>query len=475
MSDIAKLLLFMLAMVAGNSAPAQTDARPNIVYILVDNLGMGELGAYGGGVLRGADTPAIDALAAEGFKLLNFAPESQCTPSRSALMTGRYSIRSGNHTVALAGSTGGLVTWERTLAEVLSDAGYATSIVGKWHIGASDGRWPTDQGFDEWLGIPHSYDEALWADDPWYDPERDTMAMVLQSARGETPEPVEQLTVPVKLSLDLRYLERAKSFIDRNAADDTPFFLYFNHTLMHLPVAPRPEFRGVTGRGDWADALVQLDADVATLLGYLDAAGVGENTIVVFSGDNGPEEMLPDRGHAGFWQGSYFTGMEGSLRTPAILRYPGVVPAGAESNEIVHITDMFTTLALWAGAELPRDRIIDGIDQRMFLEGARDSSAREGFPFWMGERMYGVKWRNFKVVTVLQRSLTEPAQTLATPHIINLDVDPAEREPFHYPHIHSWVIGHASRIVADFRASVAQEALIPLGAPIDFIPERAEY
>jgi len=473
MRKTARVLLCLMAVVVGAPAPAQTEGKPNIVYILVDNLGMGELGAYGGGILRGAETPSIDQLAAEGFRLLNFAPESQCTPSRSALMTGRYSIRSGNHTVALAGSTGGLVAWERTLAEVLSDAGYATSIVGKWHIGASEGRWPTDQGFDEWLGIPHSYDEALWADDPWYDPERDSMAMVLQSVRGEQPEPVEQLTVPVKLSLDLRYLERAKSFIERNAAEDKPFFLYFNHTLMHLPVAPRPEFRGVTGRGDWADALVQLDADVATLLGYLESAGVSENTVVVFSGDNGPEEMLPDRGHAGFWQGSYFTGMEGSLRTPAIVRYPGIVPAGAESDEIVHITDMFPTLALWAGAGVPGDRIIDGKDQRAFLQGESETSARDGFPFWMGERMYGVKWRNFKVVTVLQRTLTEPAQTLATPHIINLDVDPTEREPFHYPYIHSWVIGHASRIVADFQESVAQEALIPLGAPLDFVPEQA--
>ena len=457
------------------SANAQ-DRPPNIVYVLVDNLGFGELGSYGGGVLRGAPTPEIDALAEEGFKLLNFAPETQCTPSRSALMTGRYSIRSGNQSVALAGSTGGLVTWERTLAELLSEAGYATGIVGKWHIGASEGRWPTDQGFDEWIGIPHSYDEALWMDDPWYDRTRDPVADVLESVRGEAPVAIEPLTVEAKLSLDLRYLARSKDFIDRSAAEGRPFFLYFNHTLMHLPVAPRPEFEGVTGRGDWADALAQLDADVATLLGYLDEAGVADNTVVVFSGDNGPEDMEPDRGHAGFWSGSYFTGMEGSLRTPAILRYPGVVPAGEQSDEIVHITDMFTTLAGWAGVEIPQDRMIDGLDQRAFLQGETETSAREGFPYWMGSRMYGVKWRNFKVVTVLQRSLTEPAQTLATPHIINLDVDPDEREPFNYPHVHSWVVAHAARIVADFQNSVAEEPLIPVGAPLDFVPgaERGE-
>jgi arylsulfatase len=456
----------------GTAAAVSAQDRPNVVYFLVDNLGYGELGSYGGGILRGADTAVLDELAEEGLRLLNFAPETQCTPSRSALMTGRYSIRSGNQTVALAGSTGGLVTWERTLAEVLSDEGYATAIVGKWHIGASEGRWPTDQGFDEWIGVPHSYDEALWADDPWYDPERDPVAYVMESRRGEAPVNIEQLTVDVKLSLDREYLDRSKDFIDRSLAADKPFFLYFNHTLMHLPVAPRPEFKGVTGRGDWADSLAQLDADFGELMDFLDDRGLRDSTIVIFSGDNGPEEMEPDRGHPGFWDGSYFTGMEGSLRTPAMIRYPGVVPEGRISNEIVHITDMFTTLALWAGAEVPDDRIIDGVDQRAFFEGQTDTSARDGFPYWMGDRMYGVKWRNFKVVTVLQRTLSEPALSLATPHIINLDVDPKERKPFNYPHVHSWVIAHAARIAAEFNQSLQREEPVPVGAPLDFVPER---
>ena len=293
-----KRLACLVLLAIMNSAIA--NEQPNIVYILVDNLGYGELGVYGGGELRGAATPRIDGLATEGIRLTNFAPETQCTPSRSALMTGRYSIRSGNHTVALAGSEGGLVDWEKTIAEILSDEGYATSIVGKWHIGASDGRWPTDQGFDEWIGVPHSYDEALWASDPWYDPERDPVANVLESKRGESPTPIEQLTVDVKVSLDIEYLERAKDFINRSVDNEKPFFLYFNHTLMHLPVQPRPEFKGRTGRGDWADSLAQLDFDVGILLDFLDEKGLRDNTIVVFSGDNGPEDMEPDRGHAGF-------------------------------------------------------------------------------------------------------------------------------------------------------------------------------
>jgi arylsulfatase len=446
--------------------------KPNIIYFLVDNLGIGEISSFAGGPLRGVETPRIDDFADEGFRLLNFAPETQCTPSRSALMTGRYSIRSGTHTVALAGDPGGLVTWERTIADILSDEGYATSIVGKWHIGASAGRWPTDHGFDEWIGIPHSYDEALWADDPWYDSNRDPVAYVVESeANGDVKE-LEQLTVDVKLNIDVEYLRRSKSFIDRSVAAKKPFYLYFNHSLMHLPVQPREEFRGHSGSGPWADSLAQLDADFGELLDYLEEKGIADNTIVVFSGDNGPEENQGDRGHAGYWQGSYFTGMEGSLRTPAAVRYPDIVRSGQVSDEIVHITDMFTTLVRWAGADVPTDREIDGRDQRAFLEGREESSARDGFPYWMGERMYGVKWRNFKVVSVLQRTFTEPAQQLAIPYIINLDVDPQERGPYNYPHMHSWVLAHVGKIVADFQQSVSRETPIRAGAPLDFVPQR---
>jgi len=167
--------------------------RPNVVYFLVDNLGMGELSSYSGGPLRGVSTTRIDAFADEGMLLFNFAPEAQCTPSRSALMTGRYSIRSGNHTVELAGSQGGLVRWERTLGDVFSEAGYATAIVGKWHIGASPGRWPTEHGFDEWYGIPRSYDESLWPEDPWYDPQRAPVTRVLEGQKGKPVHELEQL------------------------------------------------------------------------------------------------------------------------------------------------------------------------------------------------------------------------------------------------------------------------------------------
>jgi arylsulfatase len=457
-------------MAAAKPARQATDRRPNIVYFLVDNLGYGELGCYGGGILRGADTRRIDNFAGEGMKLLNFAPEAQCSPSRAALMTGRYAIRSGNHTVALPGDEGGLVAWEKTMADVLSAQGYATACYGKWHIGASDGRWPTDHGFDEWLGIPRTWDESLWPDDPWYDPKRDGVTSILESRKGEKVREVKQLTQDVRRDIDAEFLARSKAFMKRSVEAKKPFFLYFNHSLMHFPILPRAEFKGRSGQGEWADCLLQLDADFGTLLDALKELGIDGNTIVVLSGDNGPEEMEPWRGHPGFFDGSYFTGMEGSLRTPCLVRYPGRVPPGAQSNEIVHITDMFTTLLRWAGTDAPGDRVIDGVDQRAFLEGKQKHSAREGFPYWMGETMYGVKWRDFKLAFHMQKTLAEPAQKLATPYLINLIIDPKERKPFDFPYLHSWTSIHFGKILKEFAASVRREPLIPAGAPLDHVP-----
>jgi arylsulfatase len=240
--------------------------------------------------------------------------------------------------------------------------------------------------------------------------------------------------------------------------------------MMHLPTIPRDEFKGASGNGGWADSLLELDADFGTILDWLDELGVADNTIVVFSGDNGPEEVELWRGIAGYWEGSYFTGMEGSLRTPCLIRYPGVVPAGRVSNEIVHITDMFPTLLGWAGAAVPTDRIIDGVDQRTFFAGEQERSDREGFLYWLGPTLYGVKWRNFKLQLVQQKYLTDPALPHPNPAIINVLTDPKERNPIDLPYLHSWVAAPTGALIAAFEASTKREALIPAGAPLDFVP-----
>jgi len=445
--------------------------RPNIVFFHVDNLGYGELGCYGGGILRGAETRRIDEFATEGFKLHNYAPEAQCTPTRTALLTGRYAIRTGNHTVALAGAESGIVSWERTLGDIFSDGGFATMCMGKWHIGDCDGRWPTDHGFDEWYGPPHSYDEALWDTDPWYVPGRDPITHMLEGRKGEKLREAEQLTFEVKRDLDVEYKRRAFRFMEENTESKRPYFLYYNPTLMHLPNVPRDEFKGKSGNGDFADTMLQLDADFGEVLDKIEALGQRDNTIVVFAGDNGPEEMLLHRGTAGFFEGSYFTGMEGSLRTPCIVRWPGKIAAGQKSNEIMHVTDWFTTLLTMAGMPVPSDRVIDGKDQSLFLYGEREKSNREGFIYWNGEHMYGVKWQNFKLVLVKQTYFTDPALPLGFPHIVNLITDPKEREPVNPVYLHSWTMAHFGRMLKEFALSVKQEPLIPAGAPLDFVPK----
>lgn len=444
--------------------------RPNVIYFQVDNLGYGELGCYGGGVLRGADTRRIDQFAQEGFQLLNFAPEAQCTPSRAALMTGRHAIRTGNHTVAAAGADSGIVAWERTMGDLFSAAGYATMCMGKWHIGDRDGSWPTDHGFDEWYGPPHSYDECMWEKDPWYVPGRDPESYLLEGLKGQKVNEAEKLTYDGKRNIDVEYQRRAFRFMEESTAADRPFLLYFNHSLMHLPVVPRDEYRGKSAQGDWADCLLQLDGDFGALLDKLEQLGISDNTIVVFAGDNGNEELLLHRGTAGFFEGSYFTGMEAALRTPCIARWPGKIAAGRKSDQIVHITDWFVTLAAMAGLPVPDDRMIDGVDQTPFLSGEQEHSNREGFIYWNGDKLYGVKWQNFKLVLVEQKYSTDPALPLGFPHIINLMTDPKEREPYNQVYYHTWTMAHFGRLLKQFQLSVQREPLIPAGAPVDYTP-----
>ncbi len=451
---------------------ADPASRPNILFFHVDNLGMGEPGCYGGGVVRGAPTTRIDRFAREGLQLWHYIAEPQCTPSRSALLTGRHAIRSGTHSVPTGGQTGGLVAWERTLGDILSESGYATACFGKWHLGSEDGRWATDHGFDEFYGPPRSYTESLWPDDPWYDEARDPHCHMLEGRKDEPMRELTdcQMTRDVRRDVDLQYSRRAKEFLRRSADTETPFFLYYNHSLMHMPTDPRNEFKGKSGNGDWADCLLELDADFGELLDTLTELHLAEDTIVVFAGDNGPEEQLLWRGTSGVFEGSYFSSSEGGLRTPCLIRWPGIVAPDRVSNEMVHQVDMFTTLLAWAGLGVPSDRAIDGIDQRAFFQGEQETSNREGCLVWVRDRLHGVKWRNFKVMYVRQMRYDDELHTLGTPRVINLHTDPKEREHHNPEHLHTWITAHTRPLVQAFEDSLQREPLIPPGAPLDYVP-----
>src|SRR5262245_46125706 len=442
--------------------------KPNIVLMLADNLGYGELGCYGGGILRGAATPRIDGLAREGLRLLNYNVEAQCTPSRSALMTGRFSMRSGTMRVNRGGALYGLTQWEITLAELLSGQGYATAHFGKWHLGSTEGRFPTNQGFDEWFGIPNSTSVAPWTSAVGYDPQVAPLPYILEGRKGEPTRKVEVYDLKARRKIDTEITRRAIDFIQRNAQANRPFYAYVPFTLVHFPTLPHPDFAGRTGYGDFADSLAEMDHHAGQVLDAIKQLSIEDNTLVIFASDNGPEELLPWRGWAGPWSGSYFTAMEGALRAPFILRFPGRVPADRISNEIVHEVDLFPTFARLTGAQPPRDRIIDGVGQSDFFFGKNEKSNREGFPCYVGDVLHAVKWRNWKVHFVWQEYMFDSPQQLPNPRVINLITDPKER------HIggtfDTWVYHPVMKIVNEFQASLKAEPPIPVGTPDPYVP-----
>jgi arylsulfatase len=449
-------------------AQAQTAQKPNLLFILADNLGYGEIGVYGGGATRGAPTPRIDKLAGEGMRLTNMNMEAQCTPSRSSILTGRFAIRSGTHSVPFGGVADGLTQWEVTMAESLSAAGYATALYGKWHLGSQNGRLPNDQGFDEWYGIPRTTDEALWPGSPGYSPAVMPAEQIMEGKKGEKSRDVKVYDVSERRLIDAEITRRTIAFMERHSKATQPFFAYATLTQPHLPTLPNPAFAGKTGNGDWADMLAEMDANVGQMLDAVDRLGIRDNTIVIFTSDNGPEFVRPYDGWAGPWRGQYFTAWEGGIRVPFMIRWPGRVPAGRVSDQIVHGVDLFPTLASLAGACVPNDRPVDGVDQSSFFLGKTDASAREGIPIWCAERLQAVKWRQYKVHFYQQDTMISPPVRLPIPFLFNLYTNP--REDPDKPTLDTWVIGPVLKIVAAFEESVKKHPLIPMGTPDPYRP-----
>jgi len=439
--------------------------KPNIVVVLMDNLGYGELGVYGGGILRGAATTRIDNLAAEGLRLLNFNVEAQCTPSRAALMTGRYPIRGGNATVPNGRDVYGLMQSEVSLARLLSDAGYSTAIFGKWHLGNSPGRYPTDHGFDEWFGIPNSSGDCFWPTNEFFDKEHVKYTHVLQSTRGEPPKQVRLFDMEARQKMDRWVTDRTVDYMRRQAAEGRPFFAYVPYTLVHWPTMPHPDFAGRTGNGVWADSLAQMDAYVGELLDTLDELGIADDTLFIFTSDNGPEMNRQWAGSSGPWRGTYFTALEGSLRVPFIARWPGRIPAGTISNEIMHIMDLYPTLARVGGTEPPQDRLIDGVDQTDFMTGRQEKSNRESFICYVGSEIFGIKWRNWKITRKELERGSDPIKTFGVWNIVNLIIDPKEELSEIYRLQNRWVMTPVSRLLEAHMQSLRDNPPVAPGTP----------
>ena len=470
MTNAIRSILVALLAAASVSASAQSGQKPNILFILVDNLGYGELGVYGGGATRGAPTPRIDKLAAEGLRLTNMNMEAQCTPSRSAILTGRYAVRSGTHSVAFGGVAEGLTQWEVTMAESLSAAGYATALNGKWHLGSNDGRLPNDQGFDEWYGIPRTTDEAMWPGSAGYSASVMPPEQIMEGRKGQKSRALKVYDLVERRLMDAELTKRTIAYMERQAKAKKPFFAYATLTQPHLPTLPNPAFAGKTGNGDWADMLAEMDHNVGQMLDAVDRLGIRENTIVIFASDNGPEFVKPWDGWAGPWRGQYFTALEGGIRVPFMIRWTGKVPAGRVSDEIVHAIDLFPTLASITGAAVPKDRPIDGVDQSSLFLGKSEKSARGGILVFCADRLQAVKWRNYKLHFYQQDTMMSPPVKLAVPRLFNLYTNPREEDD-KIAH-DSWVVGPILKMVAAFEQSTKEHPLIPMGTPDPYTPRK---
>ncbi|MCB0965684.1 MAG: sulfatase-like hydrolase/transferase [Ilumatobacter sp.] len=447
--------------------------RPNLLFFHVDNISPSDFGCYGGGITLGARTPNIDRFADDGLKLTNYNVEAQCTPTRSALMTGRHSVRTGCTSV-MPGN--GLVSWETTIAQSLKDLGYRNAIMGKWHCGKEEGRYATDHGFDYWYGIGDTWDVAMWPDDKFFKRTDLEPEYIIESTGPGHLENVKVLDREVRKNIDLDFLEKGEQWMRDSVEADEPFFLYFNHSNMHFPTLPRDEYIDSSDGGPVADCIQMIDGDFQRLLDVLDDLGIRENTIVIFAGDNGRDTTFHapnNQGSEGNWRGGYFSTYEGNNRTAGLVQWPGRLRTGA-SDEMFHVVDWYPTLMHLMGHadHLPTDRVLDGVDQSRFLAGDQEHSEREHFMMFFDELLVGMRYRNFKVLTHIVENGYAPIQKVATPHIYNLTVNPDENTPYNFGEVHSWVLYKVFMPrVAEFQASLQRDA-VPKGAPLDYDPKQ---
>jgi len=444
-----------LLYLAAASAAAQT--KPNVVYILVDNWGWGDISIQGSTV----PTPTIDGLAAEGTRFTNFNVQNQCTPTRSAIHTGRFPIRSGTQKVPAPGEPQGMAPWEYTIAELLSDAGYATAMYGKWHIGDKDGRLPNDQGYDEWYGTKESAMEASYATTPQFDPEVFDIPQIWAGKKGESSKTIKEFNLEARALLDSEIVEKTSVFIEKQARANKPFYIYAALTQIHPPFLPHPDFEGKSHAGEYADIQIQVDHYVGQILDALKRAGVENETIVILTGDNAAGEHSAnwggEGGSNGPWRGGLSTGYEGGTRTPGMIRWPGQIPAGKVTDEILSDLDWFPTLAKLVGEEsrVPNDRPIDGVDQSDFLLGKKDTSNREHIVTYVGDRVFAIKWRTLKVHFYTAEGTFSPIVEHTFPQVFDIRNDPGEtRELFQSEgYSHLWVMKPVMDILRDLTVS----------------------
>ena len=484
---VARLGLLLRTAVAATMigfaipAPAQ-DAKPNVVFILADNVGYGDLGPYGGGETRGAPTPRIDELARGGLKLTQYLVEPACTPSRAALMTGQYSIRNGLSLIAIEGSPYTLPGGAFTMGELFKNAGYATAIFGKWHLGSAPESLPTAHGFDEFYGIPPdiSWDAATYVDTMELThsiaaPTEVLLArgpQIVEATAGQPLTTVKPFTPEVRASIDYELVDKSVDFMRRQKATGKPFFLYLPFSMGHAPNLPAPQFQGKSRIGNYGDKLMEGDFHVGQILDAVKELGVEDNTLVVFASDNGPygeaarefgNQGTPDMGNSGPYRGELGEATEGAIRTAAIIRWPGHVKPDTASYAMFSIMDFLPTFAHIVGASLPTDRAIDGIDQTDVLLGTSATGHRESLLSFVGGDLVAARWKQWRAYfTDIHPTGIGPQRVpgifsastpmAGYPKIYNIEMDP--HEDLVVGGLFGWVSGPVLKTVEEYLQSV---------------------
>jgi arylsulfatase A-like enzyme len=426
-------------------------------------------------------TPRIDKLASEGIQFNSYTVESQCTPTRSAILTGRQSVRSGTYKVPLAGQgESGLAPWEYTIAELLSDAGYATSLWGKWHCGETEGRLPTDQGFDEWWGYKNSVDESGWTSYAAFDALAKAQGIeapqIWEGRKGGQSTAVRELNLEVRPFMDELIVGKATDYIKRQAEAGKPFFTYVGLANLHPPQKVHPDFDQTdpSRLGGYADVMAEMDHRVGQIVDCVDQAGIADNTLIVFSSDNGAGMIgiEPGEGSSGPYRGGFFTPpWEGSMRTAAMVRWPGKVPAGVVTEQMLSCHDWYRTFATLAGAsdKVPTDRPMDSVDASQFLLGASETTGRETVLFFGPDgSLMSSKWRNMKAVLRYCNGIDQPIVQPEFPMFFDLGSDPGERYNLFETKLDmGWMFGVALRSVVEYEKSIAEYPNIQPGQEFD--------
>jgi arylsulfatase A-like enzyme len=402
---VAVIRLLACGLMLSAAAVAQ---KPNFVVILVDDLGYGDLGAYGSKTIR---TPRLDRMAREGVRFTSFyAGAPFCSPSRAALLTGRYPIRAGVPNVLFPTETTGLPTSEVTLAELLKPAGYATAAIGKWHLGYPKELRAQRQGFDFFYGLPYSNDMYKVGPDEEFRAQHARWELPLLHDEEVLEAPVEQHT------LTERYTERALDFI--RTYRERPFLLYLPHTFPHSPLYAAKDREGRSPHGLYADVVEELDESTGRILDLLAELGIAERTLVIFTSDNGSHETPSHNagrfglrgagGDNGPLRGRKGNTFEGGVRVPGIFWMPGKIGGGRTSDAVATAMDILPTVAEIAGVDLPKGRKIDGKSLAPYLLDKRETPEEQPYFYYFGGQLQAVRVGHWKLFLAIEEYPERP-------------------------------------------------------------------